>query len=402
VQQLAKKRRAEGTLLGVAPPQRSAPTAPSGRRPVVVHAGVASWEKALAPAPSPPPSTRVEAIPIPPIRKPAPVPAVLSTTSSAPELASISDARPASDEAVVVVDPVPLKPPVAPAIIWSVPEVASRGIGEALAAHVRFAGAELPLWGFLAPLVALVLAGVTAIAVVGTWRLRAASSTEARPVAAARASVAPSPLPPAAPPAAEQIAALQARTPGSLSIDEVLALSGATSDKERQAAKLFREKFKRDSSAWKDKAALTELRRLVADPNTAQEALAAAAELPGPVSADLLYEIWTATPGGTKVRDLAGKLLHSRDVRAKASDALAVALELRLAETCTVNRELLPRARQNGDRRSVSLLNKLKSKHGCGPNKKQDCYSCLRDGHELDAAITASKARRAPNPFVPR
>jgi hypothetical protein len=42
----------------------------------------------------------------------------------------------------------------------------------------------------------------------------------------------------------------------------------------------------------------------------------------------------------------------------------------------------------------------LKRKQGCGSNKKQDCYSCLGDRTELDAALDASKARRAPSPFV--
>ena len=55
--------------------------------------------------------------------------------------------------------------------------------------------------------------------------------------------------------------------------------------------------------------------------------------------------------------------------------------------------------RSDGDRRSFHLLNKLTRKYGCGPNKRQDCYACLRDGKDLDAALKAVKARREPRPF---
>jgi hypothetical protein len=173
------------------------------------------------------------------------------------------------------------------------------------------------------------------------------------------------------------------------------------SEKQRDAAKLFHERLMRDPSSAKNKAVLAELRKLLADADTAQQALAAVAGLPGPQSGDLLYEIWTASPGRSDTTELARALAYSRDVRAKSSAALSVALDLRLAETCAANQALLPRAIQDGDRRSLQLLTKLQRKQGCGPKKSADCFACLRDGEELEAAITAVKARRAPSPFGP-
>lgn len=208
-------------------------------------------------------------------------------------------------------------------------------------------------------------------------------------------------LPPASPPAGPDIPALQAKTAGAGTIGEVLKLASVAAESQRREAQLFRERLSRDPSAWRDRAALAELRKLVADPNTAPAALAAAAELPGPAGADILYEIWTATPNRTATTELARALLHSKDVRAKASEALSIALELRLAETCAANRELLPRAQQVGDRRAFSVLSKLSRRQGCGPNKQQDCYACLRDGMDLEEATKATKARRAPSPFTP-
>jgi hypothetical protein len=208
-------------------------------------------------------------------------------------------------------------------------------------------------------------------------------------------------LPPAAQHAVPDVASLEAKAPESRSADEVLTLATVASERERAAAKDFRDKLAREPSAVKSKVALAELRKLTADPTTAQDALAAVAALPGPLGADLLYEIWTATPNRTDTTELARALLYSHDVRAKASETLSVALDLRVAESCASNRALMPRALLAGDRRSLPLLLKLQRKQGCGPNKKQDCFLCLRDDgkEQLDAAITAVKARKAPNPF---
>ena len=276
--------------------------------------------------------------------------------------------------------------------------VEAPSFGQALKTRVRFAGLALPLWRVLTPAIGVLVLGAASVAAVGTWRLHVTRSAAAQ---REQPSVPSSTLPTAPPAASLMPPIVPARTakPGdALTAEEVLALATSDLDRRRQSAKMFREKIAGNPSVHKDKLVLAELRRFTADPQTAQEGLATVAALPGSISADLLYEIWTATPNRTDATELARGLVYSTDVLRKASPALSVALDLRLAETCEANRVILPRALEVGDRRSFPLLSKLKRKDGCGPQRRQDCFACLREGDELEAAITAVKGRRTPNP----
>jgi hypothetical protein len=194
--------------------------------------------------------------------------------------------------------------------------------------------------------------------------------------------------------------ALEARPAEELTKDEALRLASARRDRETVKVAVLRQKLARDPGLFKDAATLAELRRAGEDPLTAPDALNAMAEAPGPLSADLLYEMWTGTVARNSATELARSLVFSKEVRAKASPELAVALELRLAETCEQNRALLPRVIAEGDRRSLALLAKLSRRYGCGVNKRQDCYPCLREDKAVDEAMTAVKKRREPKPFL--
>jgi hypothetical protein len=383
LRRLPSKARAEGTLLGVAP-QAHAPTQPLVRSPIVVHSGVARPHSAPPDLVASPPSESrpPEALPIPLARR----------------------LRPAPPEVPVRAAQVPSFHPHVGAPVIIVPEhevgvdVEAPSFGQALKSRVRFAGIALPFWRVLAPAIGLLVLGAASAAAVGTWRLQVMRSTAAQ---RALPSV-PSNTRATTPPAASLIPPIEpARTakPGeALSADEVLTRATADLERRRQSAKMFRETIAGDPSALRDKLVIADLRRLTADPQTALEGLATVAALPGSTSADLLYEIWTATPNRTDATELARALLYSRDVRSKASPALSVALELRLADTCQANLAILPLALQVGDRRSFPLLTKLKRKDGCGTHRRQDCFACLREGEELEAAITAVKGRRPPNP----
>jgi hypothetical protein len=144
------------------------------------------------------------------------------------------------------------------------------------------------------------------------------------------------------------------------------------------------------------------LRRLSDNAVTAPGVLESMAALPAPIAADLLYEVWTGTVQRNATTELARALLYSRDVRPKASPALAVALDLRVSTSCKENQAILPRAEQDGDRRSLHLLLQLQRRYGCGPNKRQDCNPCLRKGDEVERAVKAVRERRDPQPFAKR
>ncbi len=200
-----------------------------------------------------------------------------------------------------------------------------------------------------------------------------------------------------APPSVDAIAELERRPPGSLNARELVTLAEAHDSQKRAAAVALREKLEHNPALGKDPATASQLLALSADPTTAPQALSAMAEL-GPPGADLLYDVWTSTVGRSDSTELARALLYSADVRAKASPALGVALDLRVAESCEQYQAVLPNALKDGDRRSLHLLSKLNAKRGCGPKKNEDCYACLRaKADELTATLNAVKSRRAPS-----
>ena len=292
----------------------------------------------------------------------------------------------------------------------------------ALAQRVRFAGGEVPLWSLVTPLVLLVALGAAFAAAAVTSPADSGAALKPEPSASiASATTAPAKVPLPAPPVLSAnsdekpkpltllervslgddaaIKELSAKPVAELRVAEALSLSLGRSAQEVRTARALRERIDHDPGLIKDPEILAQLRRDSDDPETARDALAAMANVPGPISADLIYEVWTATSARSTATDLARSLIYSKEVRAKASKALAVALDLRDADTCEKNRDLLERVSNDGDRRSFHLLNKLTRKYGCGPAKRQDCYACLREGKELEAALKAVKTRREPRPF---
>ncbi|MET0792509.1 MAG: hypothetical protein ABW061_13390, partial [Polyangiaceae bacterium] len=401
------------------PPSRPAPPpsrpAPPASRPAPPPARPES-------RPAPPPA-RPESRPAPPPARPeldplrsAPPP-VRPEPSAAAVAASAADTNPghfaaAARSAATLVRPRPSLGPQA------LPSFAG-----ALKQRVRFAGGEVPLWSLVTPLVLLIALGAAfAAAAVTSASDPGAAQTALKPTPEPSASAtpvlpAPAPPPPVLSASADEkpkplsllervasgddaaIKELSAKPLPDLRVEEAISLSLGQSAQDVRAARALRDRVDHDPGLIKDPEVLAQLRRNTDDPETARDALAAMANVPGPISADLIYEVWTATSARTTATDLARSLIYSKEVRAKASKALAVALDLRDADTCEKNRDLLPKATSDGDHRASHLLNKLTRKYGCGPNKRQDCNACLRDGKALDDAIKAVKARREPHPF---
>lgn len=292
----------------------------------------------------------------------------------------------------------------------------------ALAQRVRFAGGEVPLWTLVTPLVLLVALGAAFAAAAITSpadpgaALKVVPEPSASVVAAAPMPVPPAPIVSANANTDEKpkpltlleraalgedaaVKELSAKPVADLRVEEAISLSLGQSAQDVRAARALRDRLAHDPGLIKDPEVLAQLRKNSENPETAREALAAIANVPSPLSADLIYEVWTASAARSASSDLARSLIYSKQVRAKASKALAIALDLRDADTCEKSRDLLSRVSTDGDRRSFHLLNKMTRKYGCGPNKRQDCYACLRDGKDLEAALKAVKTRREPRPF---
>lgn len=389
----------------------------------------------------PPPPSRPPPPSLPPPPPPSAAPPPVTTeplpsfgSASSPEVEPLpelgpslrnSDSEPAETtevglrpEVLPPSDPPALRPPAPPA--FSPPAYSMAPAPSLLAAlrqRVRFAGGEVPLWSLLTPMLLLLVLGSAFVAAAASTPDEAAATAasasasvtaapSASPSALAAAEAAPEPAPttttqaPALPATSIDTEALEARRAEELTKSEALTLAAGRREKEIARVAALRQKLTRDPGLFKDAVTLAELRHAAEDPLTAPDALGAMADAPGPLSADLLYEMWTGTVVRNSATELARSLVFSKEVRAKASPELAVALDLRIAETCEQNKELLPRVLDKGDRRSLALLAKLSRKFGCGANKRQDCYPCLREDKAVDEAMTAVKKRREPRPFL--
>jgi hypothetical protein len=339
---------ADQTLMGVAPPRLESSAQSPLRSPVLVRSGTSVAD--------------VEPVPLPHLALP-----------SRPPLAAAADSDAAVQLAVT-------------------PDDAPSAAGQFERAR-RLLSGHPALWMLLAP----ALIAVSAVLVLH-------ATARPRPQGAARAVATVSKAAPPNVPAsrqatsADELAKLEARPPESLNARELAALADAHSEALRASAKALRSKAEANPALGKEPALQSELMRLADDARSSSDALAAMAALEAPIGADLLYEVWTRTPVRTDATDLARALVYSADVRPKASPALAVALDLRLAESCEQYKAILPKALKDGDRRSAHLLAKLNGKRGCGPKKSDDCYACLREpGDELKATINAVKSRRPPD-----
>lgn len=108
----------------------------------------------------------------------------------------------------------------------------------------------------------------------------------------------------------------------------------------------------------------------------------------GTTGPDLLYELYLSEP---KVSHRAEQLLRDPKVIAHTTPALAIAMDLRRANTCAGRVPLLERAAALGDRRSVAILSPLTigTKTGCGRWKRSPCpAACAEESRAYYQTIT--------------
>lgn len=226
----------------------------------------------------------------------------------------------------------------------------------------------------------------------------------ALPVASASASVA-RPEPEPEPPSLTELASrgeqkaldeLKGKPPQERTAAEIVALArGNASIRRQRIGELKRKlellpKFGRSPDARKEILALAQDREFTTD------TLQMLAGLANDVGPDLLYAVMTSTRGKSPTAELAEQLLYSPEVRPRASAALATVLALRDAETCEEAEAALTRAEKEGDARALKPIGRFNARRGCGGNKLQDCWPCLRKGKLLRAAGAEVRKRPAP------
>ncbi len=380
---LATVRRADlEPMLGAPPPEASpyySPGPPPGATPYAAPPSPAAYPEPAPPpaAPSAEPPVDVAAAPVePPPPSSAPV-------GVAPPYAQV-DLRYTGEPPAAIVGATP-------------------GVGAALGLKVRLLGGAVPMW--LPFVLLLAVIGVGSV-VLGFVLGRA--SHPARPATSAASPPAPSaaPVASAAPPipssligraaSGEPAALKELEGRPELDTEATLAVSRGKMMQRRQELEKLGASLKAKPQLAADSAVRKQLLSAARDPETARTALRIMATLASSDGPDLLYETWTGTPRRTETTRLAEQLVHEKDVRSRASPALAVALDLRDATTCEANQKLLAAAKDHGDRRSLHQLAMLQRKFGCGPRKKDDCYKCLRDNDDLVDAVKAVRHRAAP------
>jgi hypothetical protein len=128
---------------------------------------------------------------------------------------------------------------------------------------------------------------------------------------------------------------------------------------------------------------------------TSKLAFAALTQHMGSAGPDLLYELMLNDP---KTTQRARELLATPDVRGRASPALLVAYDLRLATTCSAKVPLLPRAAELGDERTISILSPLATGRpkGCGRRKREPCPPpCAEEAKRFNETLARIGARGA-------
>jgi hypothetical protein len=168
----------------------------------------------------------------------------------------------------------------------------------------------------------------------------------------------------------------------------------------RLALTAYQKAIAADPTLAKDKEIIADVRRAALASATTTVALDLALNNLGSTGADLVFDVWNSTRSSKDDADVnktAKTYVDGNAIRAKATPALLVALDLSKAKTCGEFKDLLPRVNKDGDSRALPKLKTLKQQRGCGIFGWGDCYGCLRSGSDLADATKAAESRPGPD-----
>ncbi|MCC6558288.1 MAG: hypothetical protein IT372_35545 [Polyangiaceae bacterium] len=193
------------------------------------------------------------------------------------------------------------------------------------------------------------------------------------------------------------LAALAERFPGDRAVLKALLLAHARASERSVAAVAVARKL---LELAPDEARDPDLHRLLlraasGPPDVAGAAFDVMARRMGSAGPDLLYEILTAEKIGKLPQDRADKLLADPEVRKLASPALLAAYDLRRTSAKCSSKEVITRARDPGDARSIHYLRQLVGTTSCGPFGLRNCARCPGAAVDAAAAIKAIEKRQA-------
>jgi serine/threonine protein kinase len=150
--------------------------------------------------------------------------------------------------------------------------------------------------------------------------------------------------------------------------------------------------IKTDPSALEDNKVLEDIRNTaVAGKEPQEDAFALLEYGMGSRGIDILYEVahaqWASEYPAASTR--AQRTLNKPDIRARASPALAVTLDIRSANTCEGKKAYFTRARDVGDFRTAAVLRTYVPTRGCGFLGGRDCWTCMHKDSSLKQTLQA-------------
>jgi serine/threonine-protein kinase len=157
------------------------------------------------------------------------------------------------------------------------------------------------------------------------------------------------------------------------------------------------------ASLKRDPVLLADVRLLAENTIAYEEAMRLSAHHLDANGVDILFDVWISTRSDKDAQALnrrARQFLDDGSVRDHASRELRITLDLERAEKkrrCKDIPDLLAKAAEYGDERTVPVLDKLAVGRGCGVFGLGDCWSCLRGNQDLKNARSAAAARKGPS-----
>jgi serine/threonine-protein kinase len=171
--------------------------------------------------------------------------------------------------------------------------------------------------------------------------------------------------------------------------------TGASAEAMREVGLLL----KADPSTAADPKLLEDVRNAaIGKGEAADEAFALLESSLGAPGIDELYEIayeqW-AVAGYPGASGRARKALTRPEVRSKGTPAVQIALDLRSTSACGKLHDLLARAADVGDIKTLAILRAYVPTRGCGFLGARDCWPCMRKDNALAVAIKSIEDREA-------
>jgi serine/threonine-protein kinase len=191
---------------------------------------------------------------------------------------------------------------------------------------------------------------------------------------------------------------LEQAYPGRADVHRALERAFAAAHETKSALREAEQWLEADPAAASDRRLADDLRAAVLGKEEPEAAFGLLETKLGSEGADILYDIAYGTKPAPPIATRAHQALQSQEVRGHASAAILVSLDLRSATTCEARRALLPRARDVGDARTLTVLSAYAPTTGCGFLHGRDCWPCLHRDGLLAATMSAITARLSASP----